>query len=92
MTSGLGAFGSRCRVSDNRPTLAADNSLRLDYRATTDRPTIVNLTNHSYFNLAGEGSGDIADQVLTLNAHAWVTNSDDFLPFAAGSNAESRHL
>jgi aldose 1-epimerase len=49
-------------------TLGHDNSLRIDYHATADRPTPVNLTQHSYFNLKGEGRGDILDHQLTLRA------------------------
>ena len=55
-----------------------DNELRIDYRATTDRETIVNLTNHSYFNL--KGAGTILDHELTLNADSFTPVSKDLIP------------
>jgi len=47
-------------------TLQADNALRLDYRATTDKLTVLNLTNHAYFNLKGHDQGDVLDHRLTV--------------------------
>jgi aldose 1-epimerase len=57
-------------------TLDDENALHIAYQATTDQPTVINLTNHSYFNLAGAGSGTILDQVITLHA-------DHYLPVDA---------
>src|ERR1044072_8746245 len=59
-------------------TLTNNNELKIEYSATTDKDTATNLTHHSYFNLAGEGNGDILNHLVTINA-------DGFLPTAAGS-------
>jgi aldose 1-epimerase len=58
-------------------TLTDNNDFRIDYRATTDKPTVLNLTNHTYYNLAGNGSGNVENQVLTVMADQ-VTPTDAF--------------
>ena len=61
-------------------TLTKDNALKINYNAVSDKDTVVNLTNHSYFNLAGHASGEMTDQVLQINSSFYTPNCKECMP------------
>jgi len=61
-------------------TLSEDNKLRVEYRAETDQSTVVNLTQHSYFNLKGHGEGNIEDHLLYINADYFTPVNEGMIP------------
>jgi aldose 1-epimerase len=61
-------------------TITEDNALRLDFEATSDKDTVCNLTHHSYFNLAGQGNGDILGDILYINANSFTPVDATLIP------------
>lgn len=61
-------------------SVVEENALQIDYTATTDQPTLVNLTNHSYFNLGGAGARSVLGHVLTLNADRYTPVDAGLIP------------
>jgi aldose 1-epimerase len=85
---GIGGFPGNVTVTVTY-TVRADNSLVLDYKATTDKPTVLNTTNHFYFNLNG-GSKDISDEIVTLYSSRYTPFDLNAMPtgvvaFVAGT-------
>ncbi len=66
--------------------LTDENALEIIYKADTDAPTIINLTNHSYFNLSGEGDASILDHSLKLNADTYLPTDETAIPYGKPEN------
>lgn len=69
-----------------------EDGLRIEYRASTDKPTPLNLTHHSHFNLQGEGSGNILQHALRINAERYTPVNDDTASLDMGSNLIRKEL
>lgn len=70
-------------------SLTNDNELHLAYQASTDKPTILNVSNHSYFNLKGAGNGLILDHEIQINAEKYTPVDDNMFPLGTVENVAS---
>ena len=68
--------------------LTDENEVEISYHATTSKPTVLNLTNHSYFNLSGAGDPYVGDHVLTINADYYLPTDDTAIPYGAKEKVE----
>jgi|TARA_B100001093_G_scaffold455577_1_gene465861 aldose 1-epimerase len=69
-------------------TLLDNNELKVEYQAETDKTTVLNLTQHSYFNLSGESSGDILDHELLINADSFLPVNEKIIPTGEIKNVQ----
>jgi aldose 1-epimerase len=67
-------------IAHVRYSLSGNNELRIEYSATTDKDTVINLTNHSYFNLAGAGNGDVLNHELSIDADQFTSADASAIP------------
>lgn len=70
-------------------TLTDNNWVKIDYQATTDKTTLINLTNHAYFNLSGAGDPSIADHVLTIKADTYLPTDDTAIPYGKAADVKN---
>lgn len=68
--------------------LTDDNELEITYKATTSKPTVINLTNHSYFNLSGAGNPSVADHLLEINADNYLPTDQTSIPYGPMEKVE----
>lgn len=73
-------------------TVTSDNELKLTYHATTDKPTVFNVTNHAFFNLAGEGHGSVLDHQLMVNADSYTPVDETAIPTGEIATVENTPL
>lgn len=78
MAGTMGFPGNKCVTVIY--TLSDQNELRIDYRGESDQKTVLNLTNHSYFNLCGQGNGSIEDHILRINASYYTPTDSGSIP------------
>ena len=69
-------------------TLTEEHELTIEYRATTSKPTILNLTNHSYFNLSGDGDASVHDHSLQIDAQEYLPTDETAIPYGAPAAVE----
>ena len=69
-------------------TLTEENELTIEYRATTSKPTILNLTNHSYFNLSGDGDASVHDHSLQIDAKEYLPTDETAIPYGVPAAVE----